>query len=163
METQALPKTTISDSSPAARVFALLEGSWTIERAIEPGGQYVGIAEFIQVSPDILEYYEKGRLSLANGKRLDAEKRYTYLLQDGTIEVRFADGMNDGQHFVFIEFPTFQEQPWPIESAEDTHICRLDTYKAVFRFESPDSFSTTYNVCGPRKGYVSRSVYTRDV
>jgi hypothetical protein len=152
----------LSGLPPAEKVFALLEGSWAIERAIEPGGQYEGVGEFSKVAPNTLDYYEKGRLSLANGKRLNAEKRYTYLLGNGVIEVRFADGVNQGEHFVFMQFPSFQDEPWPIESAEDTHLCLLDTYKAIFRFDSEDEFSVTYVVHGPRKGYVSRSIYSRD-
>jgi hypothetical protein len=148
-------------ASPAERVFALLEGTWSIERTITPGGTYAGTAEFTSVTDTVLAYHEAGNLSLPNGKRLHGERRYKYELHDAVIEVSFADGMNSGQHFIFIDFPQSQENVWPIESAEDTHICRLDKYIASLSFESEDVLVITYLVSGPKKGYVSRSTYTR--
>ena len=49
---------------------------------------------------------------------------------------------------------------WPLQSG-GRHQCRLDQYEAILRLETPDRYVMTYVVCGPRKGYVSRSVYTR--
>lgn len=144
----------------ADRVFTLLLGSWSIERDIRPKGTFVGTATFKQSAPDVLEYSEEGTLTLNDGQTMIGERLHTYRLHEDRIEVLFADGLNNGQHFVDINFPADPSADWPICSG-DTHYCLKDTYKAMFCFETEDEFDITYTVCGPNKDYVSHSVYRR--
>ena len=72
----------------------------------------------------------------------------------------FGDGGNAGEHFIDLAFSPAQTDVWPLQAA-GRHPCRLDQYDAIFRVESPDRYTMTYVVSGPRKGYVSHSVYTR--
>jgi dimethylaniline monooxygenase (N-oxide forming) len=146
--------------SPGRRVLDLLRGRWSIERWIEPGGTFTGEATFVYRSPDSLLYRESGVLVLANGTRLDGRNSYIYALCNGDIEISFADGPSRGKQFITISLPADTLNEFPIVSA-DRHLCRLDTYEATFRLESADLFSMTYVVRGPKKGYVSRSVYRR--
>jgi len=144
----------------AERVFALLLGSWAIEREIRPKGRFRGSATFSRVDARTLAYAEEGDLVLDEGGEMRGERRQTYILHENRIEIRFADGLNAGEHFVDINFPADPSANWPICSG-DTHLCLLDTYKATFCFETEDEFSITYEVCGPAKDYVSSSVYRR--
>jgi hypothetical protein len=142
------------------RVMRLLEGEWAIDRTLEPGGRFVGTARFTPMQPDRLLYDETGTLQLPNGIELQGGNRYVYALRGNRIDVSFASGANAGAHFVDIMFPPAQDVLWPLQST-DQHLCRLDQYDAIFRMENPDRYIVTYVVCGPRKGYVSRSVCTR--
>lgn len=144
----------------ADRVFSLLLGSWEIERDIRPKGSFAGTATFVKADEVTLDYAEKGILTLNNGQTLIGERLHTYRLHEDRIEVLFADGVNIGNHFVDILFPSDPSAAWPICSG-DTHYCLKDTYKAMFCFETEDEFKVTYTVCGPAKDYVSDSIYRR--
>jgi dimethylaniline monooxygenase (N-oxide forming) len=146
--------------SPAERVMAMLRGHWAIERTVDPGGHFVGTACCTEMPDRRLMHAETGTLHLPNGTALEGSNRYIYALRDDTIDVRFADGANAGAHFVDLAFSPAQDGLWPLQSG-GRHQCRLDQYDAILRLETPDRYVMTYVVCGPRKGYVSRSVYTR--
>jgi hypothetical protein len=156
-----MKKTAATARPPLAdRVFSLLEGNWMIERDIRPKGRFSGTASFARGDATTLLYAEEGTLVLNDGHSMLGERRHTYLLHQDRIEVMFADGPNNGQHFVDILFPSDPEADWPLCSG-DTHFCLKDTYKAMFCFETEDEFDVTYTVCGPEKDYVSHSVYRR--
>ena len=142
------------------RVLALLSGHWSIDRRIEPGGRFTGTAAFTRRSADSLLYRESGQLLLDNGTVLAGENSYVYALRDGDIEVSFASGPSRGVHFIDIALPEDQPDTLPLASA-DRHLCRLDTYDANFRMETPVAFTMTYTVRGPTKAYVSHSDYQR--
>jgi dimethylaniline monooxygenase (N-oxide forming) len=142
------------------RVLDLLRGHWAIERQIEPGGHFTGMAAFTQRSDDSLLYRENGRLVLDDGITLEGENSYVYALRNGDIEVSFADGPSRGVHFIDISLPADQPDDAPIVSI-DRHLCRLDTYDATFCIENAALFTITYVVSGPKKSYVSRSAYRR--
>jgi hypothetical protein len=139
---------------------AMLRGNWSIERTVDPGGHFVGTACCTEMPDRRLMHAETGTLHLPNGTALEGSNRYIYALRDDTIDVRFADGANAGAHFVDLAFSPVQDGLWPLQSG-GRHQCRLDQYDAILRLETPDRYVMTYVVCGPRKGYVSRSVYTR--
>jgi dimethylaniline monooxygenase (N-oxide forming) len=146
--------------APGRSVLALLSGHWAIDRRIEPGGRFRGTAAFTRRSADSLLYRESGSLMLDNGTELSSENSYVYALRNGDIEISFASGPSRGVHFIDISLPEDCPDTLPLVSA-DRHLCRLDTYDASFRMETPDAFTMTYNVRGPAKGYVSRTEYRR--
>jgi dimethylaniline monooxygenase (N-oxide forming) len=146
--------------SAGRRVLDLLRGDWSIDRRIEPGGQFTGEASFTPRSIDSLLYKENGRVVLDNGTELDGGNSYVYALRNGDIEISFADGPSRGKQFIDISLAADDRNEFPIVSA-DRHLCRLDIYEAIFRLETADLFSMTYVVRGPKKGYVSRSAYRR--
>jgi hypothetical protein len=146
---------------PARRAFSLMEGSWRIDRTIDPGGHFLGTATF-QRSPDgTLAYRESGTMVVDGGQQFSATRCYRYRLDDDRIEVRFDDGVNVGNHFLDLLFRETQDRPFPIETVRDTHLCRLDTYDAVYRFETRELFHITFVVNGPKKAYVSHSTFRR--
>ncbi|MEA2738056.1 MAG: hypothetical protein QOH05_1363 [Acetobacteraceae bacterium] len=142
------------------RVLESLRGHWAIERQIEPGGHFTGMAAFTQRSADSLLYRESGRLVLDNGTALEGENSYVYALRNGAIEVSFADGPSRGVHFIDIAVPDDESENLPVVSL-DRHHCRLDTYDATFRIANVGLFTMTYVVNGPTKAYVSHSTYRR--
>jgi hypothetical protein len=125
-----------------------------------PGGRFTGTAAFTRRSADSLLYRESGQLLLDNGTVLAGENSYVYALRNGDIEVSFASGPSRGVHFIDIALPREQPETLPLVSA-DRHLCRLDTYDADFRMDTPAAFTMTYKVCGPTKDYVSRSDFRR--
>lgn len=147
-------------NSTAEWVLSTLTGLWSIDRTIDPGGQFSGTACFTPMPEERLRYAETGTLCLQNGTKLEVRNGYIYALRDGAIDVTFAEGPSAGAHFIDIVFPPALDGAWPLQSV-DRHLCRLDQYDAIFRLENPDRYTMTYVVCGPRKGYISHSVYTR--
>jgi hypothetical protein len=149
-----------AQSSPGRRVLEMLRGHWTIARRITPGRHFTGTASFTALAADSLLYRENGRLLLDNRTELDGENHYVYALRNGDIEISFADGLSKGKRFIAISLPVDHSKAFPFVSV-DRHMCRLDTYEATFRMHDPDMFSMTYAVSGPKKDYISRSVYRR--
>jgi hypothetical protein len=147
-------------SAPARRVLDLLRGHWAVERQIEPGGHFIGMATFTQRSADSLLYRESGQLVLDDGTALEGENSYIYTLSSGDIEVSFAGGPGRGGHFIDITLPEDQPDDVPVVSV-DRHYCRLDAYDATFRIENRALFTMAYVVNGPTKAYVIRSAYRR--
>jgi hypothetical protein len=142
------------------QMLAMLRGRWAIQRRVEPGGDFTGIAAFTQRSADSLLYRETGEFRLDDGVTLSTENSYVYALRNGVIEVSFATGLSQGLHFIDIALPEDQACVLPIVCT-DRHLCRLDTYDATFRMETADRFAMSYVVGGPAKHYVSRSDYRR--
>ena len=91
---------------------------------------------------------------------LDGQNSYIYALRNDVIELSFIDGLSRGAHFFDISLPQDGTADLPILSV-DQHLCRRDTYDVTFLFETPDLFTLTYVVRGPKKSYVSRSTYRR--
>jgi dimethylaniline monooxygenase (N-oxide forming) len=154
------PAPECAHDAPAERAMSALKGLWSIDRTVEPGGHFAGTARFAPLPDGRLLYAETGTLRLPDGTELEGGNRYIYALRDGSIDVSFADGGNAGAHFIDLAFAPAQTGVWPLQAA-GRHPCRLDQYDAIFRLESPDRYTMTYVVSGPRKGYVSHSVYTR--
>ena len=120
------------------QVLAMLRGRWAIRRRVEPGGDFTGIASFTQRSADSLLYRETGEFRLDGGGTLSTENSYVYALRDGVIEISFATGLSQGLHFIDIALPEDQPDALPVVCT-DRHLCRLDTYDATFRMETPDA------------------------
>ena len=102
---------------------------------------------------------ETGTLYLPDGTALEGGNRYIYELRDDTIDVTFADGANAGAH---LSISRLAGGGWFVAAAIGWPASvSARQYDAILRLETPDRYVMTYVVCGPRKGYVSRSVYTR--
>ena len=131
-----------------------------MDRRIEPGGHFTGVATFTQHCADSLLYRESGWLVLADGSALKGENSYVYALCKRHIEVSFADRSIKGGHFIDIAVPDDFPDGRPVVSV-DRHHCGPDIYDATFRLENRAFFSVTYVVKGPTKAYVSHTVYRR--
>jgi hypothetical protein len=139
----------------ADAVFDGLEGAWDLVRTIEKQATMTGIAVFTPDHAKMLKYREDGRIRLADGRELDAHREYRF--------ERAADG--------FAVY--FEEQPlrlfhriWIVRDADAlagsaAHLCTPDTYDSNYRFLGDGSFTIRHTVRGPRKAYVSATVFRR--
>ncbi len=131
-------------------IFNDFEGAWHLHRTITPGGTFKGQAVFQKINGGDLLYKEQGSLTLESGEILEPFKTYLYKLEDGRIHVYFADGPENGKLFQRIG-----------EDGRTEHLCGEDFYKSLYKFNLPDHFTIAHEVEGPRKDYVSESVFSR--
>ncbi len=135
-----------------ADVFLKLAGRWRIRRVIGAAG-LEGEAVF---SPDgvNLLYREQGILTLADGRSLEAERRYVFREAVQGFSVFFAER----------PFGLFHEISLLVEgedlAGQSSHTCGADLYLSRYVFGG-EGFRVTHRVRGPRKDYLSETAYDR--
>lgn len=132
---------------------AYLTGEWRIERVITdlkgPDGAFAGFARFEAGGADALDYVEEGTLSLPD-TAMKATRRYRWLIPAAlTAEVYF----DDGRFFHSIRVQAGQ--------AQTRHFCAPDTYSVAYAFTGKDRWTQQWRVSGPRKDYISDTVFCR--
>ncbi|KAJ4344762.1 uncharacterized protein N0V89_012506 [Didymosphaeria variabile] len=164
----------------AAAAFRGMQGTWTLRRKVGsrlpsmPNGVFEGTAHFNPRTPtDTIYsaeylYIEDGTLTMSNGMKFPATRRYVYRYEESndTVTAWFVDGdgLTVGDFFTRLEFyrPTDVEHGW---MAKGRHWCSPDTYKSScefrFRGASLETFGITYEVTGPKKDYSHESWYSR--
>ncbi|KAL5416090.1 hypothetical protein PMIN03_002336 [Paraphaeosphaeria minitans] len=164
----------------AAAAFRGMQGTWKVHRKVGsrlpsmPNGLFEGTAYFHPRNPTETIYsaeylyIEDGTLTMDNGMKFPATRRYAYRYQEknDTITAWFVeeDGLTVGDFFNKLEFyqPSNVEHGW---MAKGHHWCNPDTYKSncEFRFRgaSLETFGITYEVSGPKKDYSHESWYSR--
>jgi hypothetical protein len=136
--------------------FEMLLGRWNFAREISGHGSMTVTAVFEAVSQGRAEYFEFGELTLRNGERLRAERRYVYEAMDGGFMVRFHETGEIFERAVFVE----QEHGgW---KASANHLCDKDLYESEYRFPMDGTFAVRHAVRGPKKDYLIRTIYHRD-
>jgi hypothetical protein len=144
--TKALPS--------ATGLLRWLEGAWTLRRSIDNGGSMIGTALFTGRG-GCYEYTERGELTLANGCRLDAERRYLF------------DEAIDGFTVWFLEAPPrlFHRialcRTGPALIGGGLHLCGDDRYDSRYAFHADGWFSVRHTVAGPHKDYAIETRYER--
>jgi hypothetical protein len=135
-----------------------LSGDWTVVRRIcdhRTGqvGSFRGTASFCPcAAPEtgrLLAYTESGELRLGNHHGPASRSLLVRDLDDGTADVRFADG----REFYRLDLRTGK--------CEAAHPCRADHYHVTVTRLSADSYAETWRVAGPAKDYELVSTYTR--
>jgi Family of unknown function (DUF6314) len=146
---------------PVADVAAFLNGTWVVDRDIVDslrgaGGTFIGSAEF---APDggALTWVEAGQLHwAADAHRTPvtqkAGRRLLVAVRPAVpcvVDVAF----DDGSFFHRAD----------LSSGSDTfvHGCAPDTYRGTWTVSSPSRFQVTWEVEGPAKQLMIRSVYSR--
>jgi hypothetical protein len=138
------------------RLFRALAGRWQLLRKVDPGGRLSGHATFTEEGEDTYHYREEGELTLdRHDDGLEATRDYIFHLEHATIAVYFGDGPDKGKLFHHLDFHG-------LTRAEADHQCGQDHYHSLYEFDFPEEFRITHTVKGPRKDYVSRSVYRRE-
>ncbi len=130
------------------------EGTWQIDRVITDRlagqtGQMTGVADFVRVAEDRLDYTENGTLQLGDGPKLQATRRYRWLFTDAGVDMTFADGGT---------FHSFVPEGY-VEGTE--HPCGDDTYAVRYDFIPWPRWRAVWVVGGPRKDYTSVTEFTR--
>lgn len=128
-------------------------GSWTIERTIDDRltgrpGRFDGTATFTEEGAT-LRYREEGALRLGDGPPLQATRENLWRWEGGEVAVLFADGR-----------PFHRLVPWGDGPGTD-HPCGSDLYRVRYDLTSWPLWRAEWQVEGPRKAYVLRSLYAR--
>ena len=137
-------------------LFRGLAGRWRQVRTLSPGGSYAGEAVLAPIDDTRLQYEERGILTLADGQRLAASRRYVFALEGGQIGVYF-----DEQPQRLFHRLDFAYAGAGTARAGADHHCGLDGYRSTYAIQSNDAFSVTHRVSGPRKCYAMTTDFSR--
>jgi hypothetical protein len=140
---------------PVSDVLRWLAGSWTQRRSIDNGASMVGTATFLGRLDGRFDYAECGRVTLADGRMLDAERRYLFEQTDDGFAVWFAESLPHLFHRVALR------RLGTSLVGGSAHACSDDRYDTRYEFRADGSFLVTHAVHGPRKCYVMETRYTR--
>ncbi|ADU34628.1 DUF6314 family protein [Variovorax paradoxus] len=136
-------------------VFDLLEGVWDLDRVIEGKATMAGTARFVRLDAGQLKYREEGRIQLPNGQAFDGHREYVFERSPKGFSVFFAEVPPR----LFHDIAIVREGDELVGSAG--HLCVADQYDSVYRFRADGSFVIEHLVKGPRKDYLSRTVFKR--
>jgi hypothetical protein len=153
----------------AGAVFrSLHESKWTFDRTLNgkpADGNAHGQAEFKFSQDQELLYKEQGKLILSSQIPLDITQKYIYTYDEDKdlITVYFVDDNNKRASF----FHTISFQPKQSSQngwiANGKHLCNQDNYSVsyLFRFNGINlsHFEITYEVKGPNKDYISKTIF----
>jgi len=139
----------------ADTVFDGLAGAWDLERTIEGQASMSGVAVFTPLETGMLKYREEGRIRLADGKEFDGHREYFFERTPGGFAVHFAGSPTRLFHAIGIV------RDGDVLAGSATHLCTPDTYDSGYRFLPDGSFTIRHAVRGPRKHYLSATVFTR--
>ncbi len=128
-------------------------GTWLLRRQIDDRlskqtGEFDGTATLSKDTNGGLTYFETGAMKFGGGPVMTAERRYLWAFEAGHIDVNFADG---------VPFHRFIPKG---HVAGTDHPCGADFYTVRYDFRAWPEWSAVWTVTGPRKDYVSTSVYT---
>ena len=128
-------------------------GVWDLRRQIDDRlgmqtGTFDGTATLSNNAGGGLTYDEKGTMRLGDAPAMTAERRYHWAFGPDHIDVTFADGA-----------PFHRFTPAGHVAGTD-HPCGADFYTVRYDFTAWPAWSAVWTVTGPRKDYVSTSVYT---
>ena len=139
----------------ADTVFDGLVGAWDLERTIEGQASMTGVAVFTPLETGMLKYREEGRIRLADGKEFDGHREYLFERAPGGFVVHFAETPPRLFHAIGIV------RDGDALAGSATHLCTPDTYDSSYRFLADGSFTIRHTVHGPRKDYLSATVFRR--
>ncbi len=130
------------------------EGCWLLHRTIHDRlqgseGGLKGQAILSSEGSSTLNYEETGTLRLGIGPAMIASRRYRWAFVGDVVSVTFEDGM---------PFHKFVPQG---QVAGTDHPCGGDHYTVSYDFMTWPKWQAIWTVSGPRKNYVSTSIYTR--
>ncbi len=143
-----------ASGSGVARLFASLEGAWSMSRVIPFKGRVSGTAKFQSVKPEVLHYHEQGKLILEpRGEEMQVSRDYWYTLSGDTINVYFNKELD--QQFQELKFDD------SLKTATASHLCINDCYDASYTFNLPSEFEIRYKILGPAKDYFIETKFIR--
>ncbi|MGJ7507686.1 DUF6314 family protein [Variovorax sp. GT1P44] len=144
----------LSPWGTAETVFDGLEGTWDLVRTIENQATMTGVAVFTPQPVAMLKYREECRVRLADGKAFDAHREYRFERSADGFSVYFGEEPLRLFHRIRIvpdAVALFGSAP---------HLCAPDTYDSSYRFLVDGTFTIRHAVRGPRKDYVSDTVFS---
>ena len=115
----------------------------------------LGTATIVKRDDGRFDYHEQGRLTLANGQTLDAERRYVFAPESDGFAVFFAATPPRLFHRIALRLAG------PHRVGEARHFCGGDRYDSRYEFDPDDRFAIRHAVAGPRKHYTMTTRYLR--
>jgi hypothetical protein len=140
---------------PASGVLQWLAEAWTLRRSIDNGATMVGSATFIGCGGCRCHYLEHGRLTLADGRILNTERRYLFEATGDGFAVWFAGSPSRLFHRVALH----RREASLV--GDGSHLCGDDCYDTRYDFRADGTFLIAHAVHGPRKRYVMETRYAR--
>jgi len=139
----------------ACEVLNTLAGGWRFDRLIDNGASMSGVAAFIKRDGACLDYHEQGRLRLAGGQILGAERRYIFRDEDNGFSALFAENPPRLFHRIVLRLADTSL------TGTGRHFCGDDRYETRYEFRADGSFGVRHAVFGPRKRYAIMTDYVR--
>ena len=147
----------IQESTPelvAAEAFALLMGSWRLERVIAGQAVIEGVLTVRETGAGKAEYSERVTVATAEGATFSGSQRY------------LVEWVHDGFVLCYAETgAVFEEVRFTADTegtlrAEATHLCGGDWYRSEYRLGPGRRLTVRHAVSGPRKEYVSETTFS---
>lgn len=143
-------------------IFNILKGAWRFKRVISDNGIVNGVAEFKEAKPETLHYREEGEwLNADQIFRISKEYQYCYDAKADKITVYFFEQGQADKIFHEIKLVSLTDKE-SIAQGSGEHQCEADHYKAQYRFFNQNKFSLFYQVKGPKKDYISETIFNRE-
>jgi hypothetical protein len=136
-------------------VLSSLAGSWFLDRSISLGASMIGTATVAAQGPGRFHYCEQGRLTLAGGDIIDAERRYIFAPSPGGFAVLFMERPPRLFHRIVLQ------RTGPNLAGSGLHSCIEDRYESRYEFRPDGSFVVRHIALGPRKRYTIATRYSR--
>lgn len=136
-------------------IFDRLTGTWCLARTIDGMATMTGIAQFERQPADMLGYAERGRIRLASGDEFEAHRTYRFTRSRGGFSVYFDEEPLRLFHTIVLE------RDADVLTGGATHPCTPDTYRSSYHFFVDGTFAIRHTVRGPRKAYVSSTIFSR--
>ena len=131
-----------------------LIGRWSFERIVSGQGRMTGTATFAPRPDGLLAYCEAGQLQIKAGT-FAFTRSYLYRLRPAGLDIFFDEvPMRLFQSVDLTETPTGL-------TGTGQHFCAPDTYQSTYAFTLPTAFAIVHTVTGPRKSYVSHTLFKR--
>ena len=139
------------------RVFDRLEGGWILTRSITHQATMHGAARFSRTREDSLSYHERVQVRLSSGNSYEAYRDYVFKRDRCGFIVLFAEADQRLFHQVALTL----SDGCLLGVAE--HLCSADRYLSTYKFLPDGSYAVEHRVSGPKKAYVSTTVYSTDL
>lgn len=153
-----------------SKLFKHLMGTWDFHRAISHQkkdaslGHVIGVVTLTKIDETTLHYQEKGVLTTELDAQINTHREYIYKYCpiEQTIEKFFSLNGKPTKFFYRLNFKEKHTQT--ALTADAFHLCHQDHYKASYVFfddEACDRFVLTYQITGPKKAYITTTVFER--
>lgn len=130
-------------------------GTWDYQREYDNGSRGTGTAFFKTNKGNRLFYSENGRLILPNNQELNSSIRYEFLFNPSGFDIFFSTP--EAALFQSIRF----ELKDGVYTGQASHLCSKDVYISQYTFFQDKSFEIVHNVKGPKKNYISKTLFRK--
>ncbi|RNA27735.1 hypothetical protein BpHYR1_011812 [Brachionus plicatilis] len=149
------------------KIFSFFKGSWSASRTIVNTGAFNGTASFesSETNANELIYNEKGVFEFFDraDSKFDASRSFLYsLVDDKDIQVFFNDKGSEKKLFHCFRCESIGDHTENRIKFKNRHFCSPDTYDITYEIDfENDQFEITYDVSGPEKSYISKTLFKK--